>query len=163
MGSRPLVTRAESAFQEGAGLALWVALVFRLAQGYLADGHLWLLHSQILSACLLLALILAMGSLIPRRAGTPVAVLVGGVTWAAALSMIPRFGWPLAPVGPWLLGLGAVLLGAATVLHFVLRRRWLAQLRGHGYRWILRWAEERPFYARRLARGVLRDLGYRPE
>ncbi|MCH7471790.1 hypothetical protein IIA79_02430 [bacterium] len=162
---RPLVSRWEYAFHEAGAAALWLAILlrlfhsFRLSFDWLRDS--WLLDSQLLAACLIFVLLNLTGCLLPRATGTGASYLLGGVAWAAALSMLPRFLWPTGQLqAPVLWTVGGLAL-FSLILRFVLRRTWLAGLQGHGFKWMLDWAGERPLYARLVARNALKSIGYR--
>ena len=60
----------------------------------------------------------------------------------------------------WLV-LGSVLLMVCGVVtRAALSRRWLKQLSGHGFQWMLNWARAKPYYVRLTAKSVLASLGY---
>lgn len=174
MAGRPLVMRHEYWLGEGATLALIAALLLRGGSNYLTTRHLGLFDTQLLAACLLLAAVYLTGSVVPRRLAAMIAHPVGIATWLAALvtalGLIPLPPWrdlwwysPLLrrPLSDPALVTGAVLLVAAALARLLIGRRELAVMRGHGYRWILEWAEQRPLYARLRARALLRMLGFR--
>jgi hypothetical protein len=160
---QPLITRAELWLHTGGGLALLGAIALRCALGFLLTRDLWLLDSQLFWSCLLLAALRAAGCLLPRRYGTAASTLLGLLGWLLALSILPRYGWPTGAWPHWLLLAAGGLLLAMLALYGLLRRRWLMQLRGHGFAWMLAWAAGRPLHARLLTRQVLRQLGYREE
>ena len=158
---RVLVGRAELLLHEGGAWALWAALALRWGVGYLFTKHSWLLDSQLFAAAVILALLYGIGCLLPRRPGEPFSYILGGLAWLSALSLARPYGWPRLPLPAWLLWAGTLLLLAALVLRYVRRRAWLKDVRGHGHAFIVAWAAERSFYARLLAQGVLRTIGYR--
>ena len=160
MQPRALAHRAELVLHEGGGWVLTAFALTRLASGLALEHVRWLLDSQVLACCLLLGLLQLSGTVLPRRMGYLASGLLGGFAWITAASFIPRYGWPHWHAGPWGLGI-ALSAFALCVLHrLARRRRWLGILSGHGYEWILSWAEERPLYARVLAKRALRSLGY---
>jgi hypothetical protein len=161
--NRELVSRYELWLHNGATLALWAAVVIRVGWGYAMTRNLWLLDSQIVAVCLLLAALYVTGSLVPRSYSAAVSTLLGTVAWLAALSLLPRYAWPTTHLANWLLIYTAALLLLALLLRAVLRRRWYGELRGHGYAWMEEWAQPRALYARMLALRVMRSLGYRQE
>jgi len=163
MQPRALVHRAELILHEGGGWVLIAFALMRLASGLAIEHVRWLLDSQVLACCLLLALLQLCGTVFDRRTGYVASGVLGTAAWAAALTLIPRYGWPRWHAGPWLIGGALALLVLCVLYRLARRRRWLAILSGHGYEWILSWAEERPLYARILARRVLKSLGYRGE
>ena len=167
MADRPLVPKHEYWLCEGAALAVWIALGLRAALNYLTTRHLGLLDSQLLAVCLLVASLYLAGSLVPRRYGMILLLPLGGLSWLAAVTMVPRHWWWSASIllraeQPWwALTTGGVLLLGALAIRLFSRQRDLGAIKGLGYRRILEWAEERPLCSRLLARRVLQGLGYR--
>ena len=156
---RQLVSRLETWLVQGGLFALLAAMLFRLAFGYLSDRHSWLLESQLVACLLLVSLLYLSGSLVAGIAGQAAAGGTGLLSWLCALSLLPRFGWPVAPIPKWMFVVALMLLGFSMTLKNLKTRRWLVQLRGHGFEWIEEWAQGKPFYARLLAMSVIRSLG----
>ena len=145
---------------------LVLACAGRLLIGWLKAQQIWLSDMQLLVACLLLAVLLWCGILLGHRgASLAVSVVAGGAAWAAALTMISPGLWSgysilRTDVALWLqIAAGALFLGGL-IARWYLARCWLNQLGGHGYRWMLRWAQHRPLYARLLAQRVLVTLRF---
>jgi hypothetical protein len=159
---RPLVPRELIWLCETGALALYAGILFRLSMIFFMH-HSWLLDTQIAGACLLLALLNFCGSAVPRAFGDPLMYLLGALLWICALSMIPRYLWPTTQLSNSLLVAAAVMLGLAFAFRFARQQRWFSRMRGKGWQWILDWAGEQPFYARRLAQKALRAIGYREE
>jgi hypothetical protein len=141
--------------------ALWLMLLLRVGLPLLVYKQQWLLHSQLLAALLLSALAITSALFVPRAYGLSLNGLIGLCCWAAALSFIPRYFWPTAPRPLWQFALAIVYLLAALLLRTIYLRRWTIRLRGHGWAWMLEWAEERSLYARLLAWRIMRLLGWR--
>lgn len=158
-----LVTRFELWLLIGGAWALWLAALLRTGWGYAVSRHLWLLDTQIAAGCLLLCVLYCVGTFIPRTYSAVASLIVGGAAWLLALSLLPRNGWPVTPLADWLLVYCGAMLLLALLLRAILRQRWLAQLRGHGFAWMQEWAAERSLYARTLTVKVMRGLGYRPD
>ena len=94
------------------------------------------------------------------------AAVFGLAGWTMALSLLPRHFWWQFPslrtdLPDWLVYAALGLAVAALIARGILTRRWLIQLRGHGYEWILDWGRGKPYFARLLATRVLVGLGYR--
>jgi hypothetical protein len=101
--------------------------------------------------------------LVPGDYAAAAGLLAGGAAYLAALSMLPRYGWPFSwPLGRlaagWYVAAGALLL-AAVAAQLWLGLRWRRQLRGHGVAWTRQWAAGKPYAARRLALRALRYMG----
>jgi hypothetical protein len=158
--NRELVSRYEFRLHEGGALALWAAVLLRVGWGYAFTRNLWLLDSQIAAVSILLAALYTASSLVPRSYGSVVSTLLGGLAWLTAFSLLPRYAWPTTSMADWLLVYAVALLLCAVLARTLLRRRWLRQLRGHGFAWMEEWAAERSLYARLLTLRVMRSLGY---
>ncbi len=162
MSDGPLVHRAEIILHLWGGWALALALLARLGYGFLMEHNTWLLHSQLFGVPLLLALLVASACTLPRTAGYLATGILGGGSWLLALSLFPRYGWPMTPLPAWLLWSGLGLLLLALMFRGAKLRRWLVLLRGHGYEWTSNWAQDKPLAARLLAHAALHGLGYPP-
>ena len=156
---RQLVSRFEYWLVQGGLYALLAAMLGRLAVGYIVDRHFWLLESQLAVCMLLISLLYVSGSLVAGIAGQAGVGATGLLLWLCALSLLPRFGWPVAPLARWVGIVLLVLLVFSMTLKNLKTRRWLIQLGGHGFEWIEDWAQGKPFYARLLALRVMRALG----
>lgn len=151
------------------GWGLWalvLAFAGRLAFGWLIARQVWLMDSQAFWIPLLIAFALAAGLFLSGPYSPWGSAVFGLAGWAVALSLVPRHFWWQFPslradLPDWLVYTSLGLLVAALIARGVMTRRWLGQLRGHGYEWILDWARGKPFFARLLAARVLAGLGYR--
>ncbi|MCC7477103.1 hypothetical protein IT575_01480 [bacterium] len=157
---RALISREHRWLLDFGLLALMAAAVYRFSA--IAWGHgNWLLPSQIIGICLLLSAAFLAASLLPRFIGDSLLYLLGIGLWAAALSFIPRYGWWPTGSRPAWAYYGALALLAVVLLYcFARRQRWYGRMRGKGWEWIQDWAHDKPYEARKLARRVLRTLGY---
>jgi hypothetical protein len=100
---------------------------------------------------------------VPRAYAAAAGTVTGGLCCLATVEMLARFGWPLRwPLGHaslgWLAAAGGSVL-VACGLSLWQRRRWLAELRGHGIAWTRDWAGSKPYSARKLALRALRYMG----
>lgn len=147
--------------------ALLAAAAYRLGWGYLSTGNLWLNDCQLLAITLAISLLLFGGCFVPLPWSYAVSYLGGGIGWLVALSLLPPLWWSQYAIlrtdlPDWLV-LGSGLLVATGVISLLAcRRRWVKQLGGHGFQWMLGWARGKPYYARLTAKAVLTSLGYRP-
>lgn len=164
MIERPLVHRAEVWFHLGGGIALAAALGVRLAFGYITEHNTWLVHSQLITVPLMLAVLIYCACTLSRAWGYYATGLLGTAAWVLAVSLLPffRYGWPRAPQPHWLLWGALTVLVLAWLYRMARLRRWLSVVRGHGFEWIYSWAAEKPLAARLLAVSVMRSLGYQP-
>lgn len=140
-------------------------MAYRLVFGLVVARQIWLLDWQILLAPVLISALILCALFAPGVWSAPAGFVFGCLAWLAAVTMFPKHLWWQSPLlrqelPDWLLIAGGAVLLACLVLRQVLARRWYRQLRGHGYEWIIHWAEAKPFEARALARRVLRTLGY---
>jgi len=145
--------------------ALVAILAGRVAFGWFTAHQIWLLDSQLLAIPLLIALAVIVGLSVRGGYSAPLAALFGLAAWIMALTLIPRSLWwqaegLRADLPDWLAYSGLVLLVLALIARAVMTRRWLGQVKGHGYQWILDWAAGKPYFARLLALRVLHGLGY---
>jgi hypothetical protein len=166
MGNSRPVSTFEVWFHVWPVSLLIIVALGRLLWGWLAVQQIWLSNMQILAVCLLLAALLLAGTLpVPRAYSGYLTFIFGLGAWLVLLSLLPPRLWSgysylRQPVALWV----QVSAGALVIVAFFLRawlaRRWLEQLRGHGFDWMVNWAREQPLYARLLAQRVLASLGY---
>jgi hypothetical protein len=145
--------------------ALLIALAGRVAFSWFSARQIWLLDTQALVIPLFIGLAVFAALFVARELSAPSTAICGLVAWGLALSLIPRSLWWQSPalraeLPLWLQCAGVAVLLIALAARAVLARRWLAQLRGHGFQYIYDWAAGRPYFARLLAVRVLRSLGY---
>ena len=168
--SGPLVSRLEVRLHEGGIAALVIVALGRGLLGLVLERKLWFFETHIVGCCLLVALLFLSGCLLPRWFGTAVSYLGGLAAWGGAITMLlavvtlrPRYIWPwydLSAIAVWF---AIACLVAAIALRIWLQRRWVGELQGHGFAWIIEWAKNRAFYPRLLAQRTLNLLGYRGE
>jgi hypothetical protein len=162
MSEGPLVHRSEIILHLWGGWALTLGLGVRLGYGLILEHNTWLLHSQLLTVPLLLVVLIVCACTLPRVPGYFATGILGSGSWLLAFGLLPRYGWPRAPLPHWLLWAGLGLLLLALAYRVAKVRRWLVVIRGHGYEWTSNWAQDKPLAARLLAHGALHGLGYPP-
>lgn len=156
---RPLIPREFSWLVQLGSYALLAAALLRLSMLLLLHSN-WLLPSQIIGVSLLYSLLLLAGTQVPRAIGDSLMYLLGGLCWVMALSFIPRYLWPTGYQPAWMYYGSLGLLAICLLYSGARRQRWYGRMRGKGWEWIRDWAEDKPYYARRLAGRVLRTIGY---
>jgi hypothetical protein len=170
---RQLISPAESFLHNWGLLILWAAVGVRLLLPlFFSSGMLlkpsallhnsWMLPSQWIGVGLLTAALNLAGSLIGGGTGRGASYVLGTLAYAAALSLMPQYLWPQMENPPLVLVYGALVLAALSFgLRLLRQQRWAAELQGHGWQWMLDWAEGRPLYARVLALKTVRALGWK--
>jgi hypothetical protein len=87
--------------------------------------------------------------------------LLGGLCWAAALSMIPQYAWPTGSQPLWLIWYSAGFFAAAFLAASYTAAQYHRGARGKGWEALRAWAEDAPLRRRLYAQRALRALGYR--
>lgn len=160
MVDRPLIARELHWLCDLGVYALLAAVLLRVSAVFWASGN-WLLQSQIIGAALLLGAIFLAGTLLPRIIGDSALYFLGLLSWAMALSFIPRYSfWPTGQRPAWAYYGALAFLGLCLLYTFARKQRWYSRMRGKGWEWISDWAQDKPYQARKLARAVLKTLGY---
>ena len=165
---RPLMNSAEYWLHEPGATLLLCLIVLRGLLGLVIARELWLFDTHLAGGSLLLALLYLSGTFLPPRFGRPLGYLLGALAWLGSLALLvsltaipPRYVWPWYDLPTALVWTAVAVFIGAAALRWGFARQWNGQLRSHGFAWIRRWAEGRPFYARLLAHRTLRTLGYR--
>lgn len=155
-----LTGRWELALYRSAVAALWLTLAWRIACYWVHAPRPGLHDSSFLFITLALAVLYASQSYLPRGWDMAVLYPLAPVVYAACITLVPReWWWPLG-LGWAAWGIGGAALLAALTMRGLRRRRWQAEISGHGHDWIRRWAHGKPLEARSLAAGTLLALNY---
>jgi hypothetical protein len=123
-----------------------------------------LLERQFIALVCVASLLLIVSNLLPRDYSVVGGMLSAGLALLLSVSMIPRDGlfieWKdIDGVSVLWYVVSCTGLALCIVLAAIGHQRWKSELRGHGIEWTRRWAESKPYAARKLALRALRYMG----